>query len=73
MTIPPVSVRQVRPCEVCEFLEFTPYMVQKCKIGVFKMCRMRGKTHCVYNITCDELKELIDQHNATENTVENYK
>ena len=73
MKIPPVSVRAVRPCEVCEFLEFTPYMVQKCKIEVFKMCKTRGKTHCVYNITLLEMQELIYQHNATENAVENYK
>ena len=73
MTISPISVRQVRQCEVCIY--------QACFLGggdcLSTHCQKREELNrdysdmirpkddkCIYNYTFKEIEELIDQHNA---------
>ena len=66
MTIPPVSVRLVRPCDECVFADWE---YETCKL----FNHFLQSPICEYNFTQKEMREILDQHNATENTVENYK
>lgn len=84
MTIPPVSVRQVRPCYEYGNKSNNCIFNTSNEFGVF--CLLHGYPQsdedmdelirpekCESHFTKKEMQELIDQHNATENAVENYK
>ena len=76
MTIPPASVRSVRPC--CDYTKDTRCIFYESnEFGVF--CKLKLGKHseddldemirpffCDRNFTTDEIQALIDQHNQQE-------
>ena len=67
MTIPPVSVRWVRPCEVCYHCLFDDCICRLDKSGKKNTRQYYSRTNpCKDNIKLKEMQEPIDQHNATQ-------